>query len=308
MEKIMLFLIGTILLAGSPAFSDEVDQGLSLMANEQLRASTRSLIRVGVNSGEAIRMTRLMLQNRFTQQQMLRAHQILLDAQKEGLPWQPIMEKAQEGMAKQVGEGKILQAMEQVHARYAYTYEQANQFTQNREQTRQIAHNMAKGLEAGLTQKEMAQIMNTLQIRTREMTRTQRAELAEETFKTSRDMARLGLSSKAAADLVCQALQNRFTAREMATMRNSFTSQSRSTAPNQLAQNFSNALRSGKGADSLGSMGSGAGGPGGGGGQGGPSGSGGMMGGDGGGGFMGGGPGGAGGGGGPSGGGGGGHH
>ena len=288
MKKLTIVLVCAILCAGSWAFGDEVDKGLSTMVNEQLKASTRALIQAGIKSDDAIKMTRLMLENHFTQEHAQRAHQIIMNAHNQGLPVQPIMDKAHEGMAKQVEETSILQAMEQVRSRYTFTYEQAKLLTQERAQTRALAHIMAKGLAAGMTQEGLAGIMNTLQHRAQEMTRTQKVELAQETFKASRDMARLGLSSKATTDLVCQALQNKFTAREMETMRNSFITQSRSSAAAHVAKSYSNAIKGGKSADSLGSMGSGgagssgaSGGPGGGGsggsgGSGGPGGSGGS--------------------------------
>jgi hypothetical protein len=304
MKKLTIVLVCAILCAGSWAYGDEVDKGLATMASEQLKASTRALIQAGINSDDAIKMTRLMLENRFTQEHAQRAHQIIMNAYHQGLPVQPIMDKAHEGMAKQVDDKSILQAMEQVRSRYTFTYEQTKALTQEKAQARALAHTMAKGLAAGMTQKDLARIMNMLQHRAQEMTQTQKVELAQQTFKASRDMARLGLSSKDTTDLVCQALQNSFTAREMETMRNSFMTQSRSTVPAQLAKSYSNALKGGKSADSLGSMGSGgtggsgasgggsggsgggsggsgggSGGPGGGGGSGGPGGGGGSGGG-----------------------------
>jgi len=95
-------------------------------------------------------------------------------------------------------------------------------------------------------------------------------ELAKESFMTARDMARLGLSSKATANLVCLALQKGYTARKMENMRNSYMTQSRSSHPTYLANSYSNAIKGEKSADSLGYSGSsGPSGPGGQGGRGG---------------------------------------
>ena len=51
-------------------------------------------------------------------------------------------------------------------------------------------------------------------------------------------MARLGVDSNNVSDVVSQALQNQFTAREMKQLRSNFKSQSHEMSPNQLANQF----------------------------------------------------------------------
>ena len=63
--KTICFITCAILLCASPAFGDEVEDKLSPMATEKLKANTREMIRTGVNSDDAIKMTKLMLENRF---------------------------------------------------------------------------------------------------------------------------------------------------------------------------------------------------------------------------------------------------
>ena len=68
--------------------------------SEQIRAQSRAMTDAGIPDEEATKITRMMTQNRFQQKNILRAQQTLLNAMKNGLPIEPIMNKAYEGMAK----------------------------------------------------------------------------------------------------------------------------------------------------------------------------------------------------------------
>ena len=260
MKKI--FVIAFVLsLFASVALGDEVDTGLSAMATEQLKVSTRQMIRSGINGDDAIKMTRLMLENRFREEHALRVHQILIDAHKEGLPVGPIMSKAHEGIAKQVKDMEIVQAMEKVRSRYSLAYEQANKLTPNQAQIRLIGNNIAEGLAAGMNDYDVSRIRHRLQQRSQQMTNSEMNELAVESLRSARDMARLRVSSSSAADIVCQALQHRYGAKEMARMRKSFMTHSRNSSPTTLAESYLDAIRGGRSVENLGSLGkSGAGG------------------------------------------------
>ena len=255
MKKICL-MVCAVLFCASLAFGDEVEDSLSTLATEQLKASTRGMILSGIDTDNAIRMTKLMLKNQFSLEQALRAQKAIMNAQKEGLPVEPIMNKAYEGMVKQLQAKNIVQAMERVRSRYSFAYEQARVLTKERSQVRAIGNTIAKTVTAGMDQKDTQGIMNSLQERTQQMTQSQTMELAKESFKAARDMARLGLSSKATNNLVCLALQNGYTARKMENMRNSFMTQSRSSHPTHLANSYSNSIKGSKIAGSLGYSGS----------------------------------------------------
>jgi len=218
MKKIFA-IVFVIFFCASVALGDEVDTGLSSMATEQVRVSTRQMIRSGINSDDALKMTRLMLENRFRQEHTLRAHQIIIDAYKEGLPVEPIMSKAYEGIAKQVKDQNIVQAMEKVRSRYSSAYKQANELTPNKAQTRLIGNNIAEGLAAGMNDYDVSRIRHRLQQRSQQMTNSEMNELAVESLRSARDMARLRVSSSSTADIVCQALQHRYGAKEMKKMR-----------------------------------------------------------------------------------------
>ncbi len=135
MKTITMVLLA-IMVCVSPVLGDEVDDGLPKEATAQTRTSTRQMIQSGVDKDEAIRMTRLMVQNRFREEEVLRAHQTVMNARKGGLPAGPVIDKAFEGMTKRAEAGNIVRAMEAVHARYASAEKFANRITEERSSKR----------------------------------------------------------------------------------------------------------------------------------------------------------------------------
>ena len=108
---------------------------------------------------------------------------------------------------------------------------------------------------------DVSRIRHRLQQRAQQMTNAQKDDLALETLRSARDMARLGVSSSSTADIVCQALERRYGAKEMKKMRESFVTHSRNFSPTTLSGHYLDAIRAGKSVENLGSLGtSGAGG------------------------------------------------
>ena len=77
MKKI-LFIILSILLCASMSWGDEAVDGLPDQASEQVRTRTRDMVRAGVPEEDAVRMTRMMVQNRFQDKNILRAQQTVI--------------------------------------------------------------------------------------------------------------------------------------------------------------------------------------------------------------------------------------
>jgi len=277
--KTACITIYCILLSAAIAFGDEVDDRLPNTVPQELKARTRNMIHTGINSDDAIEITGAMLQHQFEIRHILDAQIIIIDTHKKGLPTVPVINKAYEGISKQVTPGKIVQAMEKIQSRYAFAYQQAGIITRLHPQKSQLGNTLADGLAAGMNQTDAAKIMNTLHSRALNMNPAQLNSLALESLKTVRDIARLGVSSKPAADVVIQALQKGYSADDMKSMRSSFLSQSHHTSPQKLAKSYSKAIQNGKSFQDAGTHGgshsgspSGAGGPGGSGGSGGPGG------------------------------------
>ena len=272
MKKILSFLLITI-LCSTFAYADEVDQGLPEQTSEQLKTNTREMIRLGVQSDDAIKMTKLMVQNRFQMENTIQAQETVMNAKKQGLPEEPIMNKAYEGIAKKVQAGSIVQAMEKTRARYAYAYEKAQTLGVNKQELASTGNVIAEGMAAGLMNKDADAICDQLQTRdrprdkegdvdgTKDQVRDQKRDqdqlhmLAQESFMTAREMVRRGVPSDVAADAVDQALKNNYQAQEMQQLRNTFMHNAANGDPVQLANSYAKALRQGAQADNLGSAG-----------------------------------------------------
>jgi hypothetical protein len=252
--KTITAILMMLLLGATGVLADEVDEGLSEQASVQLRTNTREMIRLGIHQDEALEMVQLMERNRFRNEMMLRAQNVVMQAKQEGLPVDPVMSKAREGMAKQVRDQAVVQAMEQVRSRYSFAYEQAKKISLDSQQRSRLGDTLAQGLAAGMAEKDIEAVREQLQIRTRQMTRNRAEDLSLETCNTVRTMARLGVRSGLVEEVVREALQNNFQAREMKTLRHSFMQQSRKADPAKLAQSYTHGIRGGMNAESLGSV------------------------------------------------------
>jgi hypothetical protein len=250
--KLWISILISLAVCVGPAQADEVEQQIGQMAGQKVMSGTRQMIQAGIPEDAAVKMTRAMIQHQFREENTLRAQQIVLDARKKGLPPSPIMNKAYEGMAKNVPDRAIVQAMEKTRSRYAYAYERSLELTTRTQAKHQIGNAIADGLSAGMSQKDMDRIAAGLQERKKDQSQEQINELARETFKAVRTMARLGVSSINAAETVYQALQNQYSAREMQQLQTQFQTQARNRASEKLALQYAAAIRQGTRAGNLG--------------------------------------------------------
>ena len=219
MKKVFIMIMA-ISFCAAVALADTVDQQLPGTTPARIKNGVRQMVDQGFNPQEVIGMTRQMLANNFSEQHILQAQAILMNAHKQGLPTEPMMTKASEGMAKQVQAEAVVKAMAQVRSRYEFATKQARAVTNEKAKINRMAAILAGGMAAGMHNGDVERIMQTLQERTRNMDQTHSEELAMQTFMTSQIMARLGMQSKSVGDSVCQALQQGYTAQEMDNMRN----------------------------------------------------------------------------------------
>lgn len=245
MKKTLLILMALMLWV-CPVWADEINDALPENTSLQIRNNTRQMIRAGISQDDATQMTRAMLQHRFQERHLLQAQNTLMETIQSGLPVEPVMNKAFEGMAKNKPDGLIVQAMKKTQSRYAYAYRKALELTPDQETQNSLGLSIAQGMGAGLQEKDMEPVMAQLQTRIRQMSQNKADELCLQTFLTARVMARLGVDPDNVSDVVCQALQNRFTAREMQQLRSNFNSQSQQISPNQLANQFAQKLGQGE--------------------------------------------------------------
>jgi len=267
MKKV--FLIGAVVLfCTTVAWADAVDRDLPETATEQVKNSTRQMLNQGFSTENVTNLTRRMLTNNFREQQVLQAQAILMNARREGLPTEPIMNKAYEGLAKQVQAEAVVKAMEQVRSRYEFATRQAGAITEDKAGINRMAAVLAGSMAAGIHNEDAERIMQTLRERTRDMTQAHSQELAVQTLMTTQTMARLGTQSKTVGDSVCQALQQGYSSQEMHNMRNTVMANARHSHSGSFSMDhgFNEGQHGGPegmgghGADSDGGMGGGMGG------------------------------------------------
>ena len=92
MKKLYITIV-VVILGVSVAFANEVFKRIS-NASEKVKASTHEMIRVGVDQDKAVDLTALMVQNKFHQKNILKAHGVIIYAQKKKIPVDPIIDKA----------------------------------------------------------------------------------------------------------------------------------------------------------------------------------------------------------------------
>jgi hypothetical protein len=245
MKKTLLILMALMLWV-CPVWADEIDDALPENASLQIRNNTRQMVQTGISQDDATHLTRSMLQHRFQERHIIQAQNTLMETMQSGLPVEPVMNKAFEGMAKNQPDERIVRAMKMTQSRYAYAYRKAQELTTDEETQNTLGLSIAQGMGAGLQDKDMEPVMAQLQTRIRQMSQNNSDELCLQTFLTARVMARLGVAPNNVSHVVSQALQNQFTAREMQQLGSNFDRQSHQMSPNQLANQFAHKIGQGE--------------------------------------------------------------
>jgi hypothetical protein len=272
----MIAVVSLLLVAlfATVALGDAVDDGLPENTPAAIKASARQAVHSGLEQNSVIKLTRAMQQNKFNEQQIQLCHALIIEAKNSGMPVQPLMNKAFEGMAKGVPPSLIVNALETVQSRNAFAFQRAAKLSTDNSRTENLGRMLAAGLAAGLSKEDADKITSKVQQRAGSMNSDRTYSLARECFQTARDVSRLGVSSKAVTGMVIQALNKGFNHEDMRAMRSSFMIQAHHTEPQNLARGYAAAVQEGKGfQEGRGtaggqSGGSGSGGPGVGGGEG----------------------------------------
>ena len=239
-----------------PLCADEVDDSLPVKTSEQLKASTREMIQAGVDKDDVFTMTRSMIQNRFSEKNIIKAQKIIKNAHQKNLPVEPVMDKVHEGISKNIDQETILKALEKTRSRYAYAYEYVRKLSSDESQIEKSGTLLAQGMAAGLEKEDAERIMARLHDRTRMLDQQAGDDLCEKTLLLTRDMMRLGASSEGCAQMVGNALQNQYTAQEIGKIRNTFMHQARFQDPDDLAHQYAHRIQIGRDAENIGGPGS----------------------------------------------------
>ncbi|MCU7816658.1 MAG: hypothetical protein KZQ81_16030 [Candidatus Thiodiazotropha sp. (ex Rostrolucina anterorostrata)] len=241
MKTIRLFIL--ILFTVSTWAHAADNQTISNQAQENIQQMTKQMNALGIPEAKAQKMLTRMHQKRFQQQNIVRAQQTVMAAAKEGLPTEPIMNKAMEGMVKQAKEQQILKAMEAVRSRHQYAYQMTRSLSNDKNTTEIMARAIVDSLTAGMPVQDMKRI--AAQLQTRQQTKTQAKDLSLQSMLTVRTMARLGAMPTDVSDTVCLALQHQYTSQQMKELRHNFASGTQQTSARQLARQYAGTIDKG---------------------------------------------------------------
>ena len=225
-----------ILLVSSSSFAVDLQDDGSTQHQSQARATIQSQERIDPDSTPAV--LQAMQRYQFRHENTLHVRNMIQDAQQKGLPASPITDKVYEGIAKNIDEDRIIQAVERVSERYENAYRQANTLSTDKEQARQLGQTIAEAYTAGLKEEDCARIITQLQTRTRTINQQESKELTMQTMATARIMARRNVQSTTISDVLENALQHSYQAHEVHTLQTAFVKKARYGSPEDVAREF----------------------------------------------------------------------
>lgn len=240
---VMLLSSTSIVLADEP-----------LIENTELRSQeqAREMFQTQIDKDETPALLQAMHREQFRQSNMVRVQKMIEDANQEGLPTKPLTDKVYEGIAKDVNEEDIVQAVTRVQNRYRHAYRQAREVVVDPEQEELLGDLIADVYTAGFKQEDCETVMSSLKTRTRTMARSQAQELTIQTMTAARIMAHREVRSETISDVLVTALGKSYETTEMMEMQYSFMNRARYGAAEHVAQQFLDGINQGLGAQELG--------------------------------------------------------
>ena len=235
-----------VLLSATAALGDEIDGSLPPDSPPAVKASARQAIQSGLEKESVVKLTRAMLQNKFNEQQVKLVHSLMIEAKNSDIPVQLLMNKAFEGMTKNVDPSRIVGAMETVQSRNEFAYQNAARLSKNKFQTANLGRALSAALAAGFSKEDADKVTKRLQQRAKSMKSDKAYSLALECFKTTRDVSRLRVTSQAVTNILVTALKKGFDHQEMHAMRSAFMTKAHHSLPQNLAHSYPAAIEEGK--------------------------------------------------------------
>ncbi len=241
--KLLLFLF--ILLNSAAAFCGDIEINLPNTATQPIISSTKAVIASGINSNDVIDLTNRMLEHNFSEEDQLEVHQILINSQKENIPIEPIINKANEGIAKKIASKNIIQAIKKVQNRHVFASKQAKIITEDKNEADFLSNTIVEGLSAGINDNDINKTVQVLRQKTKHLNKAQVKELSIETFQTTKFMARLGVGSPDATEIVCEGLKQGYSARDFNKLRSFFQIEVQRGNPSVIAEKYRKRIKKG---------------------------------------------------------------
>lgn len=252
MKKILFILMIVCFMPGF-GFADEVDDGLPSNTPARVKESAMQVISLGVQNQGVIKMTMTMLENKYTEKQMLAAHEVLMKTQRQNMDTEPVMNRFNESVTKKEKAANSIKAMEKVRANYETAGSLAGQMTQDKSQVKAMTQAMAECMNAGVTTKNMEQISTMLQEKTKVMNPGEGQALNNAAMNAIKQMAKSGAGSGSVTNVMRNAFEKGYTSQDMMKLENTFMSQVKNaSSATSLANSFANAVKNGAKSDDVG--------------------------------------------------------
>ncbi len=240
----LLILFNIQILHAGPSGHNETTDPRAAEVKSLVRFMTQS----GATADETARMARMMDERKISVETVQSVRRTLMNAQKGGLPLDPLIHKAFEGMAKNVTETALSGALEKTRLRYAFGFRKTRELNFPVPDTERIASTVADCMSASVSEKHMNQIMDQIvdQIKTRtNVNEKNRVRLADQSLDAGRTMARMGVPSEKVRDVVCLALKRDYSADDFNELQRQFVRRARIGSALQLAEDYAEAISRG---------------------------------------------------------------
>jgi hypothetical protein len=246
MKKLFFIILLMCWALPAPLSADYVDDKLPDGTSLQIKDGARQIIQLGVKRRHVVKVTKRMIENDFDDNQIVAAHNVLINGLKKGLAEDPLIDKLNEGIAKDVQPESIVQAMEKVRVRYETANRYAKKLSDDEDHieamTEEIAECMAAGIDAG----DIGKVTQLLQKNSEDMRASRARALNKRTVRAMKTMARSGVQSQDALSVVNSAFESGFNAEDMEGLENSFALNARwSSSVTDLARAYSVAIENG---------------------------------------------------------------
>ena len=213
-----------------PLFADYVDDKLPDDTSVQIKNGARQIIELGIKNRHAVKLTKRMISEKFSQDQILAAYDVLITVKEQNLSEEPIMDKLNEGIAKEVRPDSIILAMEKVRLRYETARDCARILSADEDHVQTMTEEIAECMTAGIDANDIRKVAETLKGKAEAMSKRKAETLNKRSIRIMKTMGRSGVESQYALGIVESAFENGYTTNAMGDLENSFKLNARWTA------------------------------------------------------------------------------
>ncbi len=246
MKKYFLIIFILCFFAPSSLLADYVDDKLPADTSTQIKQGARQIIQLGVKKRHVVKVTNRMLEADFKKDEILSAYNVLIRAKKQQLPEDPIMDKLNEGIAKDVQPDKIILAMKKVRARYETASTYAKILAVDEDHIETMTKEIAECMAAGIDANDIHKVAEALREKAKDMRRSSADALSKRSVRIMKTMARSGVESQDALSVVESAFESGYDAKDMEGLENSFRLNVRWTSSaSDLAKAYAKVIKDG---------------------------------------------------------------